>query len=407
MMTHLGLLESIPDALLIVDSERVVIYVNSELLKLFGYMSEELIGHPLEQLIPARSRAAHQSHVDGYAKKPYVRPMSRSSDLYALHKDGREFPVQIYLSPYVFNDKTCFMAAVRDMTRQKQLEAELMKSRDELELRVRQRTGELEETARRLQMEMKEHADSEASILKLQAELSHVARLGMIGEMASGLGHELNQPLAAITNYAQGCIRHLYAGTGGKENLIDALQRITRESSRASEIIGRFRRFSRKEDLQREWVSADTLIIDAVRLTELESSRQGVGVDLRFSGLLPQVHVDPIQIQQVVVNLVRNAVEATVAGPDADKSVVVHVSRPDEAHVKISVTDRGHGLLAESVEQLFQPFFTTKAGGLGMGLSLSRRIIEAHGGSLQAEPGAGIGMVFYFELPISYISSHD
>jgi len=401
------LLESIPDALLIADESGVIVRVNAQLLKLFGYSHDELLGQSLDKLMPNRFRQAHQPHITTYVKGPYIRPMGDCSGFYALHKTGSEFPVEIYLSPIYANDKMFIAAAVRDITKRKQLEEELRRSNDELDERVRIRTKELEQTTERLRMEMREHARSEERILQLQAELSHISRLSMIGEMASGLGHELNQPLAAINNYAQGCVRRIHGGKTDNESLVDALQRISREASRASEIIARFRRFAKKEQLQRDWVNIDALICDAVRLSELDSAKHGVEVDLHLSGVMPQVFIDPIQIQQVIVNLVRNAIEATLETPEGNKSVSVHVSSPDEDRIKVSVSDNGHGLLAESVDHLFQPFFTTKANGLGMGLSLSHRIIKAHGGELSAQPNnEDSGMTFYFVLPVSDAASY-
>lgn len=400
------ILESIPDALLITDAAGDIVFVNAQFPALFGYSSDEVLGESLDKLMPNRFRPAHPSHIADYVKDPYVRPMGDCSGFYALHKTGQEFPVEIYLSPFYAGDDMFVMAAIRDITRRKQLEEELRQSRDELDERIRMRTAELEETARRLQTESREHARSEERILQLQAELSHISRLSMIGEMTSGMGHELNQPLAAINNYAQGCIRRIQGGKADNESLVDALQRISREASRASDIIARFRRFAKKEQLQREWVNVDTLICDAVRLSELDSAKHGVQVDLHLNGVMPQVFIDPIQIQQVIVNLIRNAIEATLETADGKNCVAVHVSSPGNDRIKVAIVDDGHGLLAESVDHLFQPFFTTKANGLGMGLSLSHRIIQAHGGELSAQANDDRGMTFFFVLPVSDAASH-
>jgi PAS domain S-box-containing protein len=400
-LPNFGILETIPDALLITSADGGILFVNTPLLALFGFSPDELLGQPLDMLMPERFRRGHQSHVASYVAEPFVRPMGDCSGFYAMHKNGEEFPVEIYLSPIHADGKLYIAAAIRDITKRQQLEAELRRSRDELDERVKLRTAELEETAQRLQVEIREHARSEDRILQLQAELSHTARLSMIGEMASGLGHEINQPLAAINNYAQGCIRRIHAGNADDKSLVDALQRISREASRTSEIIARFRRFAKKEQLQREWVNADSLVCDAVRLSELESAKNGVTMDLRLSGVLPQLYVDPIQIQQVIVNLVRNAIEATLETADGEKSIVIQASSVDSDKIKVAVTDNGHGLLAESVDHLFQQFFTTKANGLGMGLSLSHRIIEAHGGELSAYPHDDQGMTFFFVLPVA------
>jgi two-component system sensor histidine kinase TtrS len=332
--------------------------------------------------------------------------MGDCSGFYALHKNGQEFPIEIYLSPLHVGDDIFVMATIRDISKRKQLEKEIRRSRDELDERVRMRTAELEESARRLQLEMREHARSDERILQLQAELSHVSRLSLIGEMTSGLGHELNQPLAAINNYAQGCIRRIQSGKAENDRLMDALQRISREASRASDIIARFRRFAKKEQLQRDWVNIDALICDAVRLSELDSARHGVEVDLHLSGVMPQVFIDPLQIQQVMVNLIRNAIEATLETPGSKKCVAVQASSLEKDRIKVSIVDNGHGLLAESVDHLFQPFFTTKTNGLGMGLSLCHRIIQAHGGELSAQANDDRGMTFSLVLPVSDAASY-
>ncbi len=403
------ILDSIPDALLITDTSGNIVFVNNQLLTLYGYSSDEMMSLSLNQLMPERFQSAHTSHFDEFIKYPHVRPMGDCSGFYAKHKNGAEFPVEIYLSPFYANDELFIMAAIRDITKRKVLEEQLRRSHDELEEHVRLRTAELEETARHLQSEMREHARSEESILQLQAELSHISRLSMIGEMASGLGHELNQPLAAINNYAQGCIRRLHGNNAGHEvrnALIDALQRITQEAVRASDIIVRFRRFAKKQELQRDWVNIDTLICDAVRLSELEADKHGIEVDLHLSGTLPQIYIDAIQIHQVMVNLIRNAIEATVDADNSEKSVSVRVSKEGKDRIKIAIGDNGHGILAESVDHLFQPFFTTKANGLGMGLSLSHRIVKAHGGELSGKPNGGRGMTFSVILPVAEATSY-
>jgi len=400
------ILESLPDALLITDGDGTIAYANLRFAALFGYTPAEVVGAPLDRLMPGRFHLSHQSRVKGYVRDPHVRPMGECNGFYALHKSGTEFPVEIYLSPIHAGGRLFVMAAVRDISQRQQLEAELRLSRDDLEQRVKARTAELEETARQLELEMAERALSEERLLQLQAELSHVARLSMIGEMSSGLGHELNQPLAAINNYAQGCIRRLQAGNADSGALVEALQRISREAARASDILTRFRRFARKEQLDREWVNMGSLIVDAVQLSEVDAIKYGVEVDLHLNGVLPQLYIDPLQIQQVIVNLIRNAIEAT-ADTQGSRQVAVQVACADKDWIKVEIVDAGHGLLAESVEQLFKPFFTTKNYGLGMGLSMSQRIVQAHGGSLSARANDGGGMTFFFLLPLADVSAYE
>jgi two-component system sensor kinase FixL len=395
------LLESIPDALLITNQAGDILFVNERLGGLFGYSREELIGRSVSRLMPERFRHTHEQNLAAYARAPYVRPMGAAGVLWARHKSGQELPVEIYLSPFRRDGEMFVMAAIRDVSLRIKMEEELRRSRDELDERVRARTAELEETANRLLAEKEENARATARVRQLQDELSHLSRLSTIGEMAAGLGHELNQPLAAIVNYAQGCIHRMQSGEVEQDVLIDALQRISREAARGSEIITRFKRFARKQELHREWVSIDGLLFDALRLTEADVGRHEIALDLRVRGLLPQVYVDPIQLQQVVVNLVRNAIDAVVGQPKEGRRISVEVARPRDDAIEITVIDTGHGLKAESVERLFEAFFTTKPEGLGMGLSLSRRIIEAHGGELTAQPNADRGMTFRILLPVS------
>jgi two-component system sensor histidine kinase TtrS len=294
------------------------------------------------------------------------------------------------------------MAAIRDVSPRVKLEEELRRSRDDLDERVRVRTAELEETAKRLLSEKEEHARASARVRQLQDELSHLSRLSTIGEMAAGLGHELNQPLASIVNYAQGCIRRLQSSEADDVQMVDALQRISREASRGSEIIARFRRFAKKQDLNRQWVNTDGLLFDALRLMESDVAKKRVAMDLRVNGLLPQVYVDPIQLQQVVVNLLRNAIEAVAEEPEDVRQVTLQAAaRPRADAIEIAVIDNGHGLKAESVDRLFDTFYTTKSDGLGMGLSLSRRIVEAHGGELIAQTNNDRGMTFRVLIPVS------
>jgi len=404
--SELGLLEFIPDALLVADRSGNIVFVNEGLSRLFGYAPDELRGRGLDRLMPERFRDTHGANVAHYASEPFVRPMGSGSVFPARNKSGEEFPVEIYLSPLNTADGLYVMAAIRDVSQRVKLEEELRQSRDELDERVRVRTAELEQTANRLRSEKEEHARAAERVRQLQNELSHLSRLSTIGEMAAGLGHELNQPLAAIVNYAQGCVRRLQSGEVVQDQMIDALQRISREASRSSEIIARFRRFAKKQDLRREWTNVDGLLFDALRLAEPDVARHGIKMDFRVSGLLPQVYVDEIQLQQVIVNLLRNAIDAVLERPAGTREIAVRIQQPGADMFEISVADTGHGLKADSVEQLFDTFYTTKPEGLGMGLSLSRRIVEAHGGELRARVNEDVGMTFSILIPILSGAAH-
>jgi two-component system sensor kinase FixL len=242
-----------------------------------------------------------------------------------------------------------------------------------------------------------------------EAQLAHVLRVSSLGEMATGLAHELNQPLASIVGYAKGCARRLRTGKAAPESFLDVMEQIAGEALRAGEIIRRLRTLVRKEEPLRESVEPNELVRGVARLLEPEARRLGVRIELRLALELPKLEVDRIQIEQVVMNLARNGFDAMSETPESARVLTVHTSRAGDASVQISVSDRGKGLNGADLQRIFEPFFTTKASGLGMGLSISRSIAEAHAGRLSASsnnddcgatftlvlpcarPGAGVG----------------
>jgi PAS domain S-box-containing protein len=231
-----------------------------------------------------------------------------------------------------------------------------------------------------------------------QAELAHAGRVNAMGEMTTTLAHELNQPLAAIVNYAQGSIRRVRAGGIKEDELLGALERIAALGSQAGEIIRRLRDFLRKGKPLRERVDINHVVREAADLANLEARRKDVTLRLELSDGLPPVLADPIQIEQVVLNLVHNAIEAIDQGQCPRREVIVQTAPDPKNGVEVIVRDTGPGFAVEDAERLFDTFYTTKATGLGMGLSISRSIIDAHGERLEAMPGAG-GAVFRFALP--------
>jgi len=232
-----------------------------------------------------------------------------------------------------------------------------------------------------------------------QAELAHVARVSTMGEMATGLAHELNQPLAAIVSYAKGCIRRMRSGSAEEGDLLGALEQISRQAVRASEIIRRLRRFVRRGPPRRDRVGVNDLVREAVAFAEPESQQREIPVRLRLEQNLPAVEVDRIQVEQVILNLIRNGFEA-IGGSETPERVVDIRTAADGAHrVHVAVSDSGRGLSADIAGRVFDQFFSTKRDGLGMGLSISKSIIEAHGGRLWATPNREWGTTFEFSLP--------
>ncbi len=235
-----------------------------------------------------------------------------------------------------------------------------------------------------------------------QAELAHDHRLGMMGEMATELAHELNQPLAAIMNYAHGCSRRLQHHTGTPAEVRRAIDKILDQAERADEVIRRMRGFARREQPEHQAVDLNAVIGDALVLLEIEARRFTVTIELDFAATLPPVMADAVQIQQVVLNLARNGMEAMHENDSVSRRLIIStedIGREAPGQVQVTVRDTGGGLSGLPEGRIFEPFFTTKSEGTGLGLSLCRSIIEAHGGKLQVDGSPGPGAAFVFTLP--------
>ncbi len=244
-----------------------------------------------------------------------------------------------------------------------------------------------------------ERKRAEEQARRHQAELAHVLRLGTMGEMAAGLAHEINQPLGAVANYARGSVLRLRDGSMGAADLLPILEAIAHEALRAGEIIRRVRDLVRKEPAEQKPVDLNALVCDSARFVEGEARQHGIQVQLNLVSGLPPVVCNGVQIEQVMLNLLRNAVEAVQASAKGGGGVTIATTAVGPDAVQVSVSDDGIGL-PEHADNVFAPFYSTKAQGLGMGLSISRSIIEAHHGELWAARNPGGGTTFHFALPL-------
>lgn len=233
-----------------------------------------------------------------------------------------------------------------------------------------------------------------------QAELAHVGRLGTMGELASGMAHELNQPLTAIINYAEACVLELRSSQGGSAEVIDNMEEVVAQAERAGQIIRRLRNFVRRRETKRSTVHLNHLIREVTELLEAEMRLAQITLRLDLSDDLPQLRADSIQIEQVLLNLVRNAIDA-MSATEPEKRALTIRSRLRADGVEASVCDSGPGLSPEIADRLFHPFASTKLKGLGLGLSISQSIIQAHGGRIWAEANAEQGTMFIFTLPFT------
>ncbi len=291
-------------------------------------------------------------------------------------------------------------ALEREAAERQRVEGALKKAHDELEQRVEERTRELTE-------EIAERKRAEDEARQHRNELARVGSVIIMGEMATSLAHELNQPLTVISGCAQVCLDKLRSNKDKPTDLLDSVEQVAEQAGRANEIIRRIRDFIHKEEREKVEIDLNETIDNVADLVRVDAREHGAAVVLDLVDGLPSVVADPIQIQQVILNLAHNGVEAMRESPAEQRHLTIHTSARRRGVVEVAVHDRGHGIAADALDRVFDPFFTTKSGGLGMGLAISRSIVEAHGGRLWATSDGESGTVFYFTLPAAEGGERD
>lgn len=252
--------------------------------------------------------------------------------------------------------------------------------------------------------DLTERKRSDQMLQAAQTQLSHISRVTTMGELAASIAHEVNQPLAAIVTNGNACLRWLGAAEPNLEEARAAVTRIIKEGGRAADVIGRIRSLMKKSDPHMGAVDINDVIEGVLKLTGPEISRRAVRLHIELAADLPQIHGDPVQLQQVLLNLIMNAVDAVNARGEGQRELLVTSGQEDPGRITVTVCDSGVGITPENMGRLFEPFFTTKSMGMGMGLSISRSLIERHGGRLWAVPNEGPGATFRFSLPVPNIA---
>jgi C4-dicarboxylate-specific signal transduction histidine kinase len=291
--------------------------------------------------------------------------------------------------------------------RQLRAELALVHARDDLEGKVQERTAELTAANERLTAEILERTRAETerrhaeeALKKTEAELDRVARVTTMGELTASIAHEVNQPLAAVVTNGNACLRWLSAEPPNFDEAREAIHRIVRDGNRASEVIARIRALLKKDEPVARRLDCNDFLREIIALTQTEVARRGATLQTDLSADLPAVTGDRVQLQQVLLNLIMNALDAISARPEGPRIVRIRTNALERKSILVAVEDSGIGIDPDQASRLFDAFYTTKSDGLGMGLSISRSIVEAHGGRLWASANVGAGATFQFSLPI-------
>jgi len=364
-----SLIDASLDAIITIDEKDLVVEWSRAAEKMFGYSQDQAVGREMAELIiPPRLRDAHRQGIQRFHETGEGPFLSNRIELPAIRANGAEFPAEVSIVPIPLEGRTLFTGFIRDITKRKRVEEERERLRG------------------------------------MQAELAHTNRVNTMGELAASLAHEIKQPISAAVTSAGTCLRWLDRDPPNLAEARDAASRLVKAANRASDIVGRIGSSFKKNVLQRELVDVNELIREMILLLRSEAARFSISIHGDLADGLPLMMADRVQLQQVLMNLMLNGIEAMKEiGTPGELTIVAQ--KDDDAQILVSVADTGVGIQPEQADQMFDVFFTSKSQGTGMGLPISRSIIESHGGHLWATSNSGPGATFHFNLPIE-VAAH-
>jgi len=390
-----GIFEATTDGLAILDQQGTFVEVNPAFCSMHGYSHDEFIEVAAQEVIHTDSHPLFGQFVESIGRGQLFYCEAKD-----VRKDGTSFDIEVRGGPFNYRGQSHLLAILRDIRERKRAEEALRRSNEELESRVQERTAILNAMVAELKDEAARRRRAEESLNERAAQLAHFSRVSTAGEMASGLAHELNQPLVAISLQSEICTALLEREAGGKVNdkLRGTFQEITEQAQRAGRIVNFLRSFVSDTTPHRSTNDVNDVVDGVVRIFEAEARRGRVSIGCELNNNLPRAMIDRIQIEQVIINLLRNATEATAANDPDDRDVVIRTSPGPGGEIHVSISDNGKGIAEADLDKVFQGFFTTKPGGMGLGLSICRSIVEAHHGRLWVERNADRGVTFYFSV---------
>jgi two-component system, LuxR family, sensor kinase FixL len=353
--------EAVPSALIMVNSQRKIVLVNAQTELIFRYSRNELVGRSIEPLILGRSHAAHPDHRGSYFADSLQRAIGSREQLFAVRKDGSEVPVEVGLNPIQTPEGMFALVSIVDVTQRRQAEREAAVQRN---------------------------------------ELAHLARVTMLGELSGSLAHELNQPLTAILSNAQAAQRFLAQNPSNPGELHEILKDIIDANNRASETIRRLRLLFKKGEVQNQMLDINTVVKDVLKIMNSDLINNMVTTQTELQADLPDVQGDRVQLQQVLINLIINACDAMTGTKPEERRVLCRSLYSGNGEIHVVIVDHGCGIPPDGFERVFEPFVTTKHNGMGLGLSVCRKIVAAHGGRLWATNNPDSGASVHVALPI-------